>query len=110
MNRGLSVALVALVAPTAFALALCGPATAADEAGYRYSIDWTTVNTDSWKKYLGDQIHVREIGSQVIVEKKHARSESERVGKPLVHDPTWLKRLRQFSEQNKRKREADREQ
>ena len=252
MNRGLSVALVALVAPTAFALALCGLATAADEAGYRYSIDWTTVNTDSWKKYLGglagrpdargleigcfegrstiwflenvlthpatrmacidvftdeieanfdhnvalstqgkrvvkykgysqdilrkldydsfdfvyidgchlascaltdavlswdllraggfiifddyglkidkppsqrpktaidafieafgDQIHVREIGSQVIVEKKHARSESERVGKPLVHDPTWLKRLRQFSEQNKRKREADRDQ
>ena len=246
MNRTLA---VALVAPTVLALALSCPATAADDAGYRYSIDWTTVNTDSWKKYLGnlagrpgargleigcfegrstlwflenvlthpetrtacidvftdeieanfdhnvkvstqgnrvikykgysqdilrkleydsfdfvyidgchlascaltdavlswdllraggfiifddyglkineppsqrpktaidafieafaDQIYVREMSSQVIVEKKRERSERKRIGKPLVHDPTWLERLRRFSEQNKRKRETD---
>ena len=47
-----------------------------------------------------------EVGFQVIVEKKRKRTEQDLVGKPAVHDPTWLKNLRRLSEQNKRKRKA----
>lgn len=57
---------------------------------------------DAFLEAFIDQIHVREVGSQVIVEKKRNLGRKDRVGKPIVHDPTWLKRLRRMSEQNKR--------
>jgi len=58
---------------------------------------------DAFIAAFADQIHVREIGSQVILEKKGNRSEEELVGKPLVHDPKWLESLRRLSEQKERK-------
>ena len=61
---------------------------------------------DAFLEAFIDQIHVREVGFQVIVEKKRKRTEKDLIGKPMVHDPTWLKRLRRLTEQNKRKQKA----
>lgn len=62
---------------------------------------------DAFLEAFIDQIIVREVGFQVIVEKKGERSAKDLVGKPLVHDPTWLERLRKLSEQNERRRERE---
>ena len=58
---------------------------------------------DAFIAAFADQIHVREIGTQVILEKKRDRSDDGLIGKPLVHDPQWLENLRRLSERNKRK-------
>lgn len=46
---------------------------------------------------------------QVIVEKKRKRSAKDLVGKPVVHDPTWLTRLRRFSEQQKGRQQREKQ-
>jgi len=63
---------------------------------------------DAFLEAFIDQIIVREVGFQVIVEKKSERSAKDLVGKPLVHDPKWLKRLHRLSEQNRRREQRKR--
>ncbi len=61
---------------------------------------------DAFIESFVDQIRVHQIGSQVILEKKHGLGDKERVGNPIVHDPEWLdrlKRLQDWSEKKNRK-------
>jgi len=60
---------------------------------------------DAFLEVFSDQIELEELGLQVIVRKKTGRNDKDLVGEPLVHDPAWLKRVRQRNEWIKRRRQ-----
>jgi predicted O-methyltransferase YrrM len=59
---------------------------------------------DAFIEAFIDQIHVRVISHQVILEKRRPRGDDDLVGKPLVHDDEGLKKLRWFATQAKKRK------
>ena len=64
---------------------------------------------DAFLEAFADQVHVHELGFQVVVEKKVGRGDDELVGKPIVHQKGMLKWMRRKAEQNRKKRAREAE-
>jgi predicted O-methyltransferase YrrM len=59
---------------------------------------------DAFMEAFIDQIHVRELGHQVILEKRRPRGDDDLVGKPIVHDDKGLEKLRWIKFQNQKRK------
>lgn len=65
------------------------------------------IAVDAFLEAFIDQLRVHRIDTQVIIEKTVERGDDALVGNPVVHQPGWLKRLRQMSEHNRKQRERE---
>ena len=67
---------------------------------------------DAFIESFLDQLIVRRIDTQVVIEKKQNVGEQHRVGNPLVHDPHWnekLQRLQKWQELRKQQEKKKKE-